>query len=145
MGKRSFRFYIRCQVLMAACMSMRCTSEMSVYYNETTWRDIPEGSDLHLGFSLTAITYTPQELEIWNFVTKIGYKHPYKLCTESTVTNTAMVRNFVAMSNKFNAEQALCKQKYYWCSELSSGLYCRVNRLSTDVSEVRTASIIRDE
>jgi hypothetical protein len=27
-----------------------------------------------------------------------------------------------------------------WCSELSSGLYCRVNRLSTDVSEVRTAS-----
>jgi len=31
------------------------------------------------------------------------------------------------------------------CSELSSGLYCRVNRLSTDVSEVRTASIIRDE
>jgi hypothetical protein len=32
-----------------------------------------------------------------------------------------------------------------WCSELSSGLYCRVKRLSTDVSEVRTASIIRDE
>jgi hypothetical protein len=29
------------------------------------------------------------------------------------------------------------------CSELSSGLYCRVNWLSTDVSEVRTASIIR--
>jgi hypothetical protein len=32
-----------------------------------------------------------------------------------------------------------------WCSELSSGLYCRVKWLSTDVSEVRTASIIRDE
>jgi hypothetical protein len=31
-----------------------------------------------------------------------------------------------------------------WCSELSSGLYCRV-KLSTDVSDVRTASIIRDE
>jgi hypothetical protein len=31
------------------------------------------------------------------------------------------------------------------CSELSSGLYCRVKWLSTDVSEVRTASIIRDE
>jgi hypothetical protein len=31
-----------------------------------------------------------------------------------------------------------------WCSELSSGLYCRVKWLSTDVSEVRTASIIRD-
>jgi hypothetical protein len=29
-------------------------------------------------------------------------------------------------------------------SELSSGLYCRVKWLSTDVSEVRTASIIRD-
>jgi hypothetical protein len=29
-----------------------------------------------------------------------------------------------------------------WCSELSSGLYCRVKWLSTDVSEVRTASII---
>jgi hypothetical protein len=32
-----------------------------------------------------------------------------------------------------------------WCSELSSGLYCRVRLLLTDVSEVRTASIIRDE
>jgi hypothetical protein len=32
-----------------------------------------------------------------------------------------------------------------WCSELSSGLYCRVKWLSTDVSEVRTASIIRDD
>jgi hypothetical protein len=31
------------------------------------------------------------------------------------------------------------------CSELSSGLYCRVKWLSTDVSEVRTASIIRDD
>jgi hypothetical protein len=29
-----------------------------------------------------------------------------------------------------------------WCSELSSGIYCRVKWLSTDVSEVRTASII---
>jgi hypothetical protein len=32
-----------------------------------------------------------------------------------------------------------------WCSELSSGMYCRVKLLSTDVSEVRVASIIRDE
>jgi hypothetical protein len=32
-----------------------------------------------------------------------------------------------------------------WCSELSSGMYCRVKLLSTDVSEVRTAFIIRDE
>jgi hypothetical protein len=31
---------------------------------------------------------------------------------------------------------------FYSCSELSSGLYCRVKLLSTDVSEVRTASII---
>jgi hypothetical protein len=31
------------------------------------------------------------------------------------------------------------------CSELSSGIYCRVKLLSTDVSEVRTASIIPDE
>jgi hypothetical protein len=30
-----------------------------------------------------------------------------------------------------------------WSSELSSGMYCRVKWLSTDVSEVRTASIIR--
>jgi hypothetical protein len=29
------------------------------------------------------------------------------------------------------------------CSELYSGIYCRVKLLSTDVSEVRTASIIR--
>jgi hypothetical protein len=33
----------------------------------------------------------------------------------------------------------------HWCSELSSWMYCRVKRLSTDVSEVRTASITRDE
>jgi hypothetical protein len=32
-----------------------------------------------------------------------------------------------------------------WCSELSSGIYCRVKWLSTDFSDVRTASIIRDE
>jgi hypothetical protein len=31
-----------------------------------------------------------------------------------------------------------------WCSELSSGIYCRVKLLSADVSEVHTASIIRD-
>jgi hypothetical protein len=31
-----------------------------------------------------------------------------------------------------------------WYSELSSGIYCCVKWLSTDVSEVRTASIIRD-
>jgi hypothetical protein len=34
---------------------------------------------------------------------------------------------------------------YTWCSELSSGLYCRVKWLSTDVSEVRTASIYTDQ
>jgi hypothetical protein len=32
-----------------------------------------------------------------------------------------------------------------WFSELSSGIYCRVKWLPTDVPEVRTASIIRDE
>jgi hypothetical protein len=31
------------------------------------------------------------------------------------------------------------------CSELSSGMYCLVKWLSTDVSEARTASIIRDD
>jgi hypothetical protein len=36
-------------------------------------------------------------------------------------------------------------QRRVWFSELSSGLYCRVKWLSTDVSEVRTASIIRDD
>jgi hypothetical protein len=29
-----------------------------------------------------------------------------------------------------------------WCSELSSGIYCHVNLLSTDVSEVRRSKII---
>jgi hypothetical protein len=36
-------------------------------------------------------------------------------------------------------------RRQVWCSELSSGMYCRVKQLSTDVSEVHTASIIRDE
>jgi hypothetical protein len=35
--------------------------------------------------------------------------------------------------------------KLVLCSELSSGIYCHVKWLSTDVSEVHTASIIRDE
>jgi hypothetical protein len=30
-------------------------------------------------------------------------------------------------------------RRLVWCSELSSGIYCRVKWLSTDVSEVRTA------
>jgi hypothetical protein len=34
---------------------------------------------------------------------------------------------------------------HHLLSELSSGIYCRVKWLSTDVSEVHTASIIRDE
>jgi len=47
------------------------------------------------------------------------------------------------------ALQAICSmwdfkfsRRQVWCSELSSGLYCRVKWLSTDVSEVRNASII---
>jgi hypothetical protein len=40
---------------------------------------------------------------------------------------------------------ALFSDPVLFCSELSSGMYCRVKWLSTDVSEVRTASIIRDE
>jgi hypothetical protein len=31
-------------------------------------------------------------------------------------------------------------RRLVWCSELSSGIYCRVKWLSTDISEVRTAS-----
>jgi hypothetical protein len=34
---------------------------------------------------------------------------------------------------------------HYSRSGLSSGIYCHVKWLSTDISEVRTASIIRDE
>jgi hypothetical protein len=40
--------------------------------------------------------------------------------------------------------KVLFVDKQETCSELSSGIYCRVKWLSTDVSEVRTASIIRD-
>jgi hypothetical protein len=39
----------------------------------------------------------------------------------------------------------LSVQSLFSCSELSSGIYCRVKLLSTDVSEVRTSSFIRDE
>jgi hypothetical protein len=42
----------------------------------------------------------------------------------------------------FKFHQCVCISLSLWCSELSSGLYCRVKWLSTDVSEVRTASII---
>jgi hypothetical protein len=34
------------------------------------------------------------------------------------------------------------RRPWFWCSELSSGLHCRAKWLSTDLSEVRTASII---
>jgi hypothetical protein len=43
--------------------------------------------------------------------------------------------------NTFYYKQDTCCL-YVICSELSSGIYCRVKLLSTDVSEVRTASII---
>jgi hypothetical protein len=36
-------------------------------------------------------------------------------------------------------------EQWLTCSELSSGMYCRVKWLSTDVSEVRTASIIKGD
>jgi hypothetical protein len=35
-------------------------------------------------------------------------------------------------------------KRKYSCSELSSGIYCRIKLLSTDVSEVLTASIIEN-
>jgi hypothetical protein len=40
-----------------------------------------------------------------------------------------------------NRKKAINKQSRT-SSELSSGMYCRVKQLSTDVSEVRTASIV---
>jgi hypothetical protein len=36
-----------CLILWAPMMKVVCTSEMTVYYNETTQRNIPEGSNLH--------------------------------------------------------------------------------------------------
>jgi hypothetical protein len=44
-----------------------------------------------------------------------------------------------------NGYQSTNKQtNKHWCSELFFGIYCRVKLLSTDVSEVRTVSIIRE-
>jgi hypothetical protein len=34
--------------LIVLMMEVVSTSEKSVYYNETTWRSIPEGSNLHV-------------------------------------------------------------------------------------------------
>jgi hypothetical protein len=54
-------------------------------------------------------------------------------------------------SRPWNISSFICKQwdfkfsrRRVWCSELSSGIYFRVKWLSTDVSEVRTASIPDD-
>jgi hypothetical protein len=55
-------------------------------------------------------------------------------------------RNVTLSFDNSRAKKHVCIVTYMLisCSELSFGLYCRVERLSTDVSKVRTASIIRD-
>jgi hypothetical protein len=68
------------------------------------------------------------------------------LCRAPSLTRG---RTVIVVSSLFTVMQYF---QYYivvihnelFCSELSSGIYCRVKLLSTDVSEVRTASIIRD-
>jgi hypothetical protein len=49
------------------------------------------------------------------------------------------------VDRRFRGTCCLHHQGWEIRDELSSGMYCRVKRLSTDVSEVRAASIIRDE
>jgi hypothetical protein len=88
-----------------------CTSEMSVYFHETTRCYTLENCHLH---GIKILTF----LILWYYL---------------YVTNSQ--RTWVKEG---------CKSIIN-CSELSSGLYCRVKWLSTDVSEVRTASIIRNE
>jgi hypothetical protein len=48
-----------------------------------------------------------------------------------------------SVQQKSNVWDFKFSRRRVWCSELSSGMYCCIKWLSTDVSEVRTASIIR--
>jgi hypothetical protein len=72
---------------------------------------------------------------IYNIITEFGMPRKLvgliKICLDEIYSRVRMDKN---LSNKFHIV----------CSELSSGIYCRVKLLSTDVSEVRTASIIRE-
>jgi hypothetical protein len=64
---------------------------------------------------------------IFTTMSKLAVSHPSAVCPWWSVT---MHKTDKSLS---------------WCSKLSSGIYCRVKWLSTDVSEVCTASIIPDD
>jgi hypothetical protein len=90
----------------------------------------------------------------WNILDKSPCQGEgtYALEVQEKKNNSLTVlTNHVYWLFKKNTEMWLYKwdfkfsRRRVWCSESSSGIYCRVKLLSTDVSEVRTASIIRDD
>jgi hypothetical protein len=135
----------------------RCLSEATPYYHNvfTFTLLLPEGragvawessekNKVSLGFkglklssSISSFLITGSILKInLSFCDEIGMYHRsysmLKIMKRSYVLNSLLCM----WDFKFSRRRV-------WCSELSSLIYCRVKWLSTDVSEVRTASIIR--
>jgi hypothetical protein len=73
----------------------------------------------------------------------------FQVLTAASMTFRAVFRVILPcrmiVDRRFRVWDFKFSRRRVWRSELSSGMYCRVKWLSTDVSEVRTASIIRDE
>jgi hypothetical protein len=60
----------------------------------------------------------------------------------ANTTQRQQLRLYDKLPIKYEMWDLKFSRRRVWCSELSSGIYWRVKWLSTDVSEVRTASII---
>jgi hypothetical protein len=148
----------QCSLMMEAVR----TSETSVYNNETTRRSIPEDCNLHT----RRITQCSLMMEaVRTSETSVYYNETTRRSIpEDCNPHTRRCENLISHMLKyiFHSDGDVvwywCLAKRYpvlwdfkvsrrrvWCSELSSGMYCRVKWLLTDVSEVRTASIIHPD
>jgi hypothetical protein len=145
-------------------MEAVCTSEMSVYFNETTRHYIQESCHLQMA---SVFLYFFLYVAVW-FVVFIplymleSYSNDFKrktlfsahtaypwqrqkflkLVFTRIVSITGMF--FFTYTEKLTESLRYEKsfgvfKKWQCCSELSSGIYCRVKWLSTNVSEVRSS------
>jgi hypothetical protein len=129
-SKGCLRYYRAERYTRLHCISLLCAVHTS----------LPE----HSSFSNTAQPSALRQCEKTS-------SEDASLATSSTTCfcGTAFVRVLYAcVNNRFNKPEPCSRaerrhfEQVLWCSELSSGLYCHVKRLSTNVSEVHTASII---
>jgi hypothetical protein len=86
-------------------------------------------------------------LLMWNPYPPVKQFIPAVVCV--TCTCQVLIRYLISENSqlfyvrcKWFYSSIVILQHGHKCSELSSGIYCRVKLLSTDVSEVRTSTVI---